>query len=912
MDPDDDRPVDHTRRAPAAWWLAALACLACDVALLAPALFTDRVRAPGDILDATRPFTPRERPTSTPANPLLGDWPSQFLPWQRLVRRSWLSGRVPLWNDLSGNGAPLLANVQCEALSPYLPLMLAGGDQFADLKQLAQLLIAQLGCLVLAHHLRLRATAACLVALAFSFSSYMQAWAMHPHSGAAAFAPLVAWTLLRLRESPSLSRVLWAAVPIAASILAGHVETAFTFTAGACLVAWLAVSPPRHAVARAVAFPVLALGSGAVAGALCAGLIAPFFEYVALSPVVQLRTFTTPTPLPASQLLSLLDPFAFGSPVAGARPYAGDGNVAESTIFVGRIALAFAGIGFVNGMRSRRAATLALACTIAVGFLLACMPAGLAPLLTQLPPLDRMPLGRMTSMGILPMALLAGLGWDALGDAAMSIRARRVDAVVGFASVGLAIAMLRVAAAPAPDSFVLRSATLGFAGAALTLGASRVVVPNRPAFVRCVSLVFVAAVGLECVSTWRDWVPTVEPGVLGRRPSIVEACPPTMLETGRCLPMDTLFHPETGILAEVPNLRSGDALGFLRRWQLMFAWQAFTLAWGSQPTASADPRLLDMISARWIVADWPVSQTVTADTALVTSAEPHDLVASAPRCIEFLLHRGPGASVRDGTITIEASRDVAEPEQRLLTESAGAEVRGSRITFPVPDRALASLIAAGLPGIRPAFVRIPTDAVHSVASVRVRVANGAAPVQIVRISRDGLGPTRVLATRDGYELAERVTALPRAYLTPAVVSAADAEGATLATRAPGFDPHRATIVEGIAPDDATRRRLDRTVPLAVESPSPQELRIAVDAPGDCVLVVTDAYCPGWVASIDGNETPIRAANVAGRAILVPAGRHDVRFEYRPRTFTVGMAVSGFTALAMAGCLLRGRRRARAT
>ncbi len=64
-----------------------------------------------------------------------------------------------------------------------------------------------------------------------------------------------------------------------------------------------------------------------------------------------------------------------------------------------------------------------------------------------------------------------------------------------------------------------------------------------------------------------------------------------------------------------------------------------------------------------------------------------------------------------------------------------------------------------------------------------------------------------------------------------------------------------------------------------------------------ILLHTDAVYPGWRAYVDGAETPIFAANDLFKAIVVPAGTHQVRFAYRPHSFYTGAAVSILSLIA---------------
>jgi hypothetical protein len=89
------------------------------------------------------------------------------------------------------------------------------------------------------------------------------------------------------------------------------------------------------------------------------------------------------------------------------------------------------------------------------------------------------------------------------------------------------------------------------------------------------------------------------------------------------------------------------------------------------------------------------------------------------------------------------------------------------------------------------------------------------------------------------------------------------------------------------------------------------VEIETEAPDRRVLVLMDVHYPGWTATIDGRPEPIVRANFAFRAVPVPAGRHAIRFEYRPASFRRGLAVSATAAAIILGLLLGvlpGRRR----
>jgi hypothetical protein len=60
-----------------------------------------------------------------------------------------------------------------------------------------------------------------------------------------------------------------------------------------------------------------------------------------------------------------------------------------------------------------------------------------------------------------------------------------------------------------------------------------------------------------------------------------------------------------------------------------------------------------------------------------------------------------------------------------------------------------------------------------------------------------------------------------------------------------------------------------------------EIEIETDSPQGGILVLNDVWHPWWRASVDGKPAEILKANVLFRAVVVPPGRHAVRFSFHP-------------------------------
>jgi uncharacterized membrane protein YfhO len=117
-----------------------------------------------------------------------------------------------------------------------------------------------------------------------------------------------------------------------------------------------------------------------------------------------------------------------------------------------------------------------------------------------------------------------------------------------------------------------------------------------------------------------------------------------------------------------------------------------------------------------------------------------------------------------------------------------------------------------------------------------------------------------------------------------------------------FEPTREVIVN--APTHSapkTSFRGDATIKLY------QNNKVHIDArlsdPG--ILVLTDAFYPGWKVFVDGVEQQILRANYFFRGVEVPAGNHRIEFVYDPRSFKIGLVISSLTAIFLVAVPLVG-------
>jgi len=193
--------------------------------------------------------------------------------------------------------------------------------------------------------------------------------------------------------------------------------------------------------------------------------------------------------------------------------------------------------------------------------------------------------------------------------------------------------------------------------------------------------------------------------------------------------------------------------------------------------------------------------------------------------------------------------------------------------------------------------------------LHTRLLRQAAATHVVALHEEGYQDLRLRAKLQGlFAPAVRVFAvpapLPRAY---AVSGARGAEGRAAFAEIvdPAFDPAAEVVVprpagRGGAPGTAGR------VTVAERKADHVRLRAQMERDGWVVLV--EGYDPGWKAWLDGRPAEVLPANIAFRALRVPAGAHDIEMRYRPSGAPLGASVTLATALGLAAYGLRGRRR----
>jgi hypothetical protein len=142
---------------------------------------------------------------------------------------------------------------------------------------------------------------------------------------------------------------------------------------------------------------------------------------------------------------------------------------------------------------------------------------------------------------------------------------------------------------------------------------------------------------------------------------------------------------------------------------------------------------------------------------------------------------------------------------------------------------------------------------------------------------------------------------PRAYLAPSARTASPEEAMTFAAD-PASIAAPLTLVEGPIPAALSGGRAE------IVEAVPARVRVRTDSKGPALLVLNDAFAPGWTATVDGRPSPILATNYLARGVQVPGGPHEVLFRYRAPLLAAGWAIAvGALLLVIASALVSRRR-----
>jgi hypothetical protein len=887
-----------------------------------------------------------------------GDTLLYFYPYWDYRAQALLAGRLPLWQPILFMGAPFLANSQAGVLYPFnWPLALLDAPTAVKLSTVFHLMLAAGGSYVFSRRaLRQSTLAALLSAALFGLGGYLTAQVEHVNQlQGLAWLPWLLFTTHTLvrrnttqapdqgnRLIASLSPAILCAFIVALQILAGHTQSAFISLASALGYA-LTLSflhrrllPGTTAVRALVAPPLLLLLAAGLAVLVAAAQLFPTLELSGQS----LRGGG----LPLREALSFsLDPRLLGRALL---PGFSRTLFSEFTAYVGIVGLALA----VAGLR-RTPVRMALAVLAAVGIFFAL--GGYNPLyalLASMPPFNlfRVP-ARWLILIAFGLSQLAGSGLDDLGAASNRRKVAMLLApLLLIAAVPLANSLI-VAGETGPLGPPAMSDLLGWLFATVLMGVLIWLPGLRPW--RASALAALAIVELAAAG----WVlpynhPTAPDVVTSVRPAMTQllaaqSLPPPVASGDSSLVASSSLVTTVASLVAAPTADPRFSLQAPARFLSMSALR-FDPGDLAELRAALDPQLPQDAVYDYIVATkhqevqspnlplaWDLPAVdgydggilplryYAAFTQLFTGAVSSDgrlrenlAAAPDPRLLSlvnarYLISDKVGDAWVDG---------IFYDLQFTLTLAAGESAQIARV--PRFQATALGFVADAYSGRVKFSYDDGTQAEFRITGNRVRLDTPATPVAITLNGpmvlhglslvdeRSGafqsltLGPYRLAHSGD-VKVYENLAVLPRAFVASQAIVLSDVDAQTALAR-PEFDPATTiTLAEPAAP--AGSGTLAASRPATITTYSPEFVSLTADGPGH--LLLTDAYYPGWTATLDGAPISILRADIMFRAVALPPGPHVIEFRYDPLSVRIGLWISGATLLALSLFLLMQRR-----
>jgi uncharacterized membrane protein YfhO len=128
-----------------------------------------------------------------------------------------------------------------------------------------------------------------------------------------------------------------------------------------------------------------------------------------------------------------------------------------------------------------------------------------------------------------------------------------------------------------------------------------------------------------------------------------------------------------------------------------------------------------------------------------------------------------------------------------------------------------------------------------------------------------------------------------------------AQAAALAT----LDPRRQVILDAVPAPAPAGSGME---PARVTVATAKRVVVAAELATPGVLVMSDAWYPGWRVTVDGAAAPLLRADYALRGVALPAGRHIVELTFRSRPAELGLFLSLAGLAVLGGFALVGRKR----
>lgn len=186
----------------------------------------------------------------------------------------------------------------------------------------------------------------------------------------------------------------------------------------------------------------------------------------------------------------------------------------------------------------------------------------------------------------------------------------------------------------------------------------------------------------------------------------------------------------------------------------------------------------------------------------------------------------------------------------------------------------------------------PLIEVHYIPTVRNLLGNR----YLVSGAPNDLHTGPVFEGPSGIKVFENPNAFPRAFAVHSTLTVRNEEDLFAIFRNREHELRQVAVLVGeqldIGPCDAADE-----IEISHYTPARVQLRANMGCEG--LVVVSDAWFPGWKAYVDGAEAHVYRVDGLIRGVVTPPGRHEIVFAYRPAApyLGCGLLLTGILPLA---------------
>ncbi len=333
-----------------------------------------------------------------------------------------------------------------------------------------------------------------------------------------------------------------------------------------------------------------------------------------------------------------------------------------------------------------------------------------------------------------------------------------------------------------------------------------------------------------------------------------------------------------------------------------------------------DPRLLGSLNVKYVLMDrlrdvW--LEDVYYDMAITTTLRPGEQIELPATgsyrvdAVGLVTHLSGASGLPDGASFAFLELQSTDGQSQRFELKAGAESAEGEYQEGQTQHKKAR-VAAAWPNNQPGwsyYARLPLASPVYLERATLRYTAKEGELHLRALSaidartKAGypvpISPALRLSYLGDVKIYENLAAQPRAYLVHRATAVGDYLEALARMQQPSFKWGQEVVVEGPAPElSSPPPGADEQVEIV--SYQPEEVVIRISAASPALLVLSDAYYPGWKATVDSAGQPILRVNHSLRGLAIEPGEHEVVFRFQPASFRLGLGISLAALLVLGG------------